>query len=344
MSKEHDKHRQPAQKQPGETRPRGRQATTPDDIPRLGWYDIIWRVMRAARRDRITMYAASIAFYALLALFPTIAAVISLWGLLFDPVEAGRQLYEIGRFMPPDAANLIDQQAQDVVENAQPGNVMAALAGLVTAMYIASKGVSTLVVGLNVVYGEQEKRPPLWRVAMLISLTLGLIGMTLISLGFIAVVPMVVDVLAVEPPLDRVLQWLRWPALLVIMSALIALLYRFAPYRRSAKWQWLSYGTLFATGMWLLGSGGLSLYVRYFSTFSELYGSLGAVVALMLWFWLSAFVVLFGAEVNCEMERQTYRDTTVGEARPLGEREAFAADTVGVENPWKEDSSDTPRH
>lgn len=152
--------------------------------------------------------------------------------------------------------------------------------------------------------------------------------------------PVVVDTLMIEPPLDRILKWLRWPALLILMSMLIALLYRFVPYRRSAQWRWLSYGTLLATGVWLLGSGGLSLYVRHFSTFSELYGSLGAVVALMLWFWLSAFVVLFGAEVNSEMERQTYRDTTVGDPRPLGEREAFAADTIGSPQPWRGSDSE----
>ncbi|MFC7366856.1 YihY/virulence factor BrkB family protein [Vreelandella zhaodongensis] len=332
-----------SQKRHKSAQTRGRHATTPNDIPRWGWLDIIWRSVRAARRDKVTMYAAGVAFYALLALFPTIAAVISLWGLLFDPVEAGRQLHEISRFMPPDAANLIDQQAQEVVESAESGSIMAALAGLLTAMYIASKGVSVLVGGLNAVYGEQEKRPLVPRLVVLVALTFGLIVMTLVSLGFIAVVPMVVNVLAIEPPLDRIVQWLRWPALLVLMSMLIALLYRFAPYRRSAHWRWLSFGTLLATAMWLLGSGGLSLYVRYFSTFSDLYGSLGAVVALMLWFWLSAFVVLLGAEVNCEMERQTVNDTTVGEPRPLGEREAFAADTVGVESPWSSHRLDSQK-
>ncbi|SJN13996.1 Ribonuclease BN [Halomonas citrativorans] len=293
--------------------------------------------MRAAKRDRLTMLAAGVAFYALLALFPTIAAVISLWGLLFDPVEAGRQLYEISRFMPPDAANLIDQQTQTVVESAESGNVMAVLLGLLVAMYIASKGVGVLVVGLNVVYGERERRNFFLRGVVLVLLTFGLIGMTLVSLGFIAIVPVVVDALAVDDPFDKVFKWLRWPALLIIMSFLIALLYRFAPYRRAAQWRWLSYGTLLATTLWLLGSGGLSLYVRYFSSFSELYGSLGAVVVLMMWFWLSAFVVLLGAEVNSEMERQTYKDTTIGEERPLGEREAFAADTLGVESPWNGD-------
>ena len=219
---------------------RGRAADVPSDIPRRGWHDIAWRVVRAARRDRITMFAAGVAFYALLALFPTIAAVISVWGLLFDPVEAGRQLYTISRFMPPDAANLIDQQAQEVVESTEAGNVMTALAGLLIAMFIASKAVSVLVIGLNAVYGEQEKRSLLYRGVVLVSLTLGLIGMTLVSLGFIAIVPAMVDRLMIDPPLDRVLQWLRWPALLVLMSLLIALLYRFAPYRRSPQWRWLS--------------------------------------------------------------------------------------------------------
>ncbi|MBP5978914.1 MAG: YihY/virulence factor BrkB family protein [Halomonas sp.] len=320
---------------------RGRDAEKPDEITRRGWLDIVWRVLRAAKRDRLTMLAAGVAFYALLALFPTIAAVISLWGLLFDPVEAGRQLYEISRFMPPDAANLIDQQTQAVVESTESGSVMAVLVGLLVAMYIASKGVGVLVVGLNVVYGEKERRSVFFRGVVLTLLTFGLIGMTLISLGFIAIVPVLVDALTVEPPFDQLFKWLRWPALLIIMSFLIALLYRFAPYRRAAKWSWLSYGTLLATILWLLGSGGLSLYVRYFTSFSELYGSLGAVVVLMMWFWLSAFVVLLGAEVNSEMERQTYQDTTVGEDRPLGEREAFAADTLGVENPWNGDKEKT---
>lgn len=319
---------------------RGRRARVPGDIPQRGWQDIAWRVIRAARRNRIAMLAAGVAFYALLALFPTIAAVIAVWGLLFDPYEAGQQLYEISRFMPPEAAKLIDQQAQQVVESAESGSFLGALVGLLIAMFVASKGVAVLVIGLNVVYGESEKRSLLHRSTVLVSLTFGLIFMTLVSLAFIAIVPVVVNALSIDPPLNQILQWLRWPALLFMMSMLIALLYRYAPYRRSVQWSWLSYGTLLATVMWLLGSGGLSLYVRYFSTFSELYGSLGAVVALMIWFWLSAFVVLFGAEVNCEMERQTYNDTTVGESRPLGEREAFAADTIGSPRPWKISADD----
>ncbi|SDN69240.1 YihY/virulence factor BrkB family protein [Vreelandella arcis] len=315
---------------------RGRQAGFPREIPKTGWQDIVWRVMRSARRDRIMLLAAGVAFYALLALFPTIAAVISLWGLLFDPYEASQQLYEISRLMPPEAAALIDNQAQDVVDSVESSNEMAALVGLLIAMYIASKGVSGLIVGLNVVYGEQEQRSVFCLGLLVTAMTLGLILMTLLSLGFIALVPMLVDALAVVSPFDRMIDFMRWPALLVMMSAVIALLYRFAPYRRAAQWEWLSVGTVVATLLWLLGSGGLSLYVRHFASFSELYGSLGAVVVLMLWFLLSAFVVLLGAEINCELERQTRKDTTVGQYRPPGQREAYAADTLGPEHPWHE--------
>ncbi|MEC4766502.1 YihY/virulence factor BrkB family protein [Halomonas sp. CUBES01] len=316
---------------------RGRQAELPNEIPRAGWHDIVWRVMRSARRDRIMLLAAGVAFYALLALFPTIAAVISIWGLFFDPSEASQQLYNLIRLMPPDAAKLIDEQAQDVVDGIDSSNEMAALVGLLIAMFIASKGVSGLIVGLNVVYGEREQRS-VWCLGLLVTaMTFGLIGMTLLTLGFIALVPMLVDALAVASPFDRVIDFMRWPALLVMMSAVIALLYRFAPYRRSARWEWLSVGTLVATLLWLLGSAGLSLYVRYFANFSELYGSLGAVVVLMLWFLLSAFVVLLGAEINCELERQTRQDTTIGQARPQGSRNAYAADTLGSEHPWKGD-------
>ncbi|KPQ20395.1 MULTISPECIES: YihY/virulence factor BrkB family protein [unclassified Halomonas] len=321
---------------------RGRQAELPHEIPKTGWHDIVWRVVRSARRDRIMLLAAGVAFYALLALFPTIAAVISIWGLFFDPYEASQQLYSLIRLMPPEAAKLIDEQAQDVVDSVDSSNEIGALVGLLVAMFIASKGVSGLIVGLNVVYGERERRN-VWQLAVLVTtMTLGLIIMTLLSLGFIALVPMLVDALAVVSPFDRVIDFMRWPALLVMMSAVIALLYRFAPYRRSAKWEWLSVGTMVATLFWLLGSGGLSLYVRYFSNFSELYGSLGAVVVLMFWFLLSAFVVLLGAEINCELERQTRQDTTVGEDRPLGQREAYAADTLGRQHPWHEQDDTLP--
>lgn len=261
------------------------------------------RILRKMERDRITVLSAGVAFYALLALFPAIAAVISVWGLLFDPFTAGQQLRELSQILPPSAAQLVNQQTQSVAENAAQTGGIAALVGVAVAIFVASKGVRGLIVGLNVVFGEEDQRSRVLRSLVVMALTFGLVVMTLLTLGFIALVPFVVDVLEVASPLDQLINWLRWPALLVVMSQVIALLYRFGPYRKEAHWEWINAGTLVATFLWLLGSGGLSLYVRYFSHFSELYGSLGAVVMLMLWFWLSAFVVLLGAEINAERAR-----------------------------------------
>ncbi|MWJ27129.1 YihY/virulence factor BrkB family protein [Halomonas sediminis] len=321
---------------------RGREAEVPCDIPVKGWLDIAWRVKQQMEAHRITMLAAGVAFYALLAIFPAIAAMISLWGLLFDPYDIIRQLNELSRLMPPNAATLIDEQAQKLIEEIDTGPGITAALGTVLAIFVASKGVTGLVVGLNVVYGQVEKRGLTKRILVVAALTFGLLGITLLTLGFIALFPLVVNILGIHSPYDRIVGWLRWPPLLVLMSVLIALLYRFAPYRRAPRWQWLSVGTLVATGLWLLGSGGLSLYVRYFANFSELYGSLGAVVVLMLWFWLSAFVILLGAEINCQMERQTRLDTTVGEPRPMGERKAHAADTLGPMHPWQKPTHHLP--
>ncbi|GAA3903855.1 YihY/virulence factor BrkB family protein [Halomonas cibimaris] len=313
---------------------RGRSAWHPEQIPQRGWRDVAWRVYREAGQHRITLLAAGVAFYALLALFPAIAAVVSIGGLLFDPYEAGQQLRELSRFMPPDAAGLIARQAQKVAETAEQRSGVAALISGIIAMAVATKGVRGLITGLNAVYGEGDYRSRMRHGAMVMALTLGLLAMTLVTLGFIALIPFAVTYMPLSSLVERLLYWLRWPVLLVVMSLLIALLYRFAPYRRAPRWQWLSVGTLLATVLWLLGSGGLSLYARYFSRFSELYGSLGAVVVLMLWFWLSAYVVLLGAEVNAQLERQTCRDTTVGREKPMGRRRAWAADTLGAEHPW----------
>ncbi|KAA0009676.1 YihY/virulence factor BrkB family protein [Billgrantia pellis] len=285
--------------------------------------------MKEVSEDRVGMLAAAIAFYALLSLFPAIGAVISLWALALDPQEMARQIGELSRFVPPGGARLVNEQAREVGENTDKGLSLTALVSLVVAMFLASKGVRGLMVGLNVVYGEGEKRGLLKRMLVVAALTLGLVVMSLVATSFVALFPLAVEWLMLDPGLVTLITWLRWPALLLMMMFVIAVLYRFGPYRRAPRWQWVSVGTVIATLLWLVGSAGLSLYVSQFARMDELYGSLGAVVVLMLWFWLSSFVVLLGAEINAEMERQTQRDTTIGEDRPMGEREAYAADTLG---------------
>lgn len=322
------------------TPPRGRRAEQPREISGRGWLDILWRVKREMSDDRLTMLAAGIAFYALLSLFPGIAAVISLWALVLDPQDMARQIIELSRFLPEDGAKLIEEQARKIGDNTDAGLSLTALTSLVIAMYVASKGVRGLIIGLNVVYGEDERRGLGHRTLVIAALTLGLIVLTQVTIVFITLVPLAIGMLGLDDTPVRVIGWLRWPVLLLLMMFVIAVLYRFGPYRHSPRWEWVSVGTVTATLLWLLGSGGLSLYVGHVVNLGELYGSLGAVVVLMLWFWLSAFVVLLGAEINGEMERQTRHDTTIGESRPMGERGAHVADTLGPRR--RDRSSDTP--
>lgn len=313
----------------------GRYASKPGQIPAVGWLDILWRVRREVSRDLVAMMAAGIAFNAMLALFPMIAAIISIWALVMDPQDLAGQIVQLSHYLPPEASRLINDQARRIGESTSTGLSLTALGSVVVAMFIASKGVLWMVMGLNVVYGEDDKRGVLHRGMIVAALTLGLILMLLVTVAFVAFFPLVIGMLGLDTLLVRAVAWLRWPALLLVMMLVIAVFYRFGPCRRSPRWRWLSVGSVVATLMWLIGSGGLSLYFGRVVSVSEIYGSLGAVVMLMLWFWLSAFVVLLGAEFNVEMERQTYRDTTVGEPRPLGERDAYAADTVGHGGPWR---------
>lgn len=323
---------------------RGRRAETPHQIPGPGWLDVFWRVKEQLAEDRVSMLAAAIAFYALLSLFPAIGAVVSLWALAFDPAEIASQIGELSRLMPPGGARLIADQARAVSENTDTGLSLTAILGLAMAMLLASRGVLGLMMGLNVVYGEEDRRSLMHRMLVVAALTLGLIVMSLAAMIFVALYSLAVGWLVLEGPIVILIQWLRWPVLLIMMMFVIAVLYRYGPYRRSPRWEWVGTGTVIATLLWLLGSGGLSLYVGLVADMDELYGSLGAVVVLMLWFWLSAYVVLLGAEINAEMERQTRHDTTVGKSRAIGERGAYAADTLGPKRPWqrKRQQGDAP--
>lgn len=315
---------------------RGRRAEQPSDIPKLGWLDILWRVWHELSDDRVTLLAAGVAFFALLSLFPALAAIISFWALILDPLDIASQISELTRFLPPGAASIIEDQANRVSENTDTGLSITAVVSLVVAMFVASKGVRGLIMGLNIVYGEEERRSLIVKILTVTALTIGLVVMPVVTIGLIALVPLVVESLGLEGPMVTLLNLLRWPILLVVMMVVIAVLYRFGPYRASPRWEWVSVGTVTATLVWLLASIGLSLYVRYVSNINELYGSLGAVVVLLLWFFVSSFIILVGGELNGEMERQTRHDTTTGEPKPMGERGAYVADSLGDKHPrWR---------
>lgn len=307
---------------------RGRHANKPSEISKKGWWDILLRVKDELSGDHVSLIAAGIAFYGLLALFPAIAALVSIWGLMADPQQIQGQLANLGSVLPQEAASIIRDQATEVASHTG-GASFAALGGLLLTIYSASKGVKAVIEGLNIIYDEEEKRGFIKLNMIALALTVGVVLVMVVALGLIAVLPAVMTALGLSGTLATLVSLVRWPILFVVIMAVLAVLYRYAPSRDEPRWRWVSWGAVLATVLWILGSIAFSIYVRNFGSYNETYGSLGAVVILLMWFWLSGFIVLLGAELNAEMEHQTAQDTTKGPSAPQGQRGARMADTVG---------------
>jgi membrane protein len=306
---------------------RGRQAERPSEIPKAGWRDILVRTWKEIGDDHVSLIAAGVGFYALLALFPAIAALIAIWGLAFDPQQIEQQITAISQFLPEQAGAIITDQARQVAA-AGGGLGLAAVIGILLALYSASKGIKALIEGLNIIYDEQEKRGFIKLNLMALVITLGIIVALIVALGVIVVLPIVLELLGLGPIVDALVSIVRWPLLFAFAMLVLAALYRWAPSRAPARWRWVTWGAAIATLIWVLGSIAFSIYVRNFGSYNETYGSLGAVIILLMWLWLSAFVVLLGAELNAEMEHQTERDSTTGAPEPRGRRGAQVADEV----------------
>ncbi|MBY0280261.1 YihY/virulence factor BrkB family protein [Candidatus Binatia bacterium] len=307
---------------------RGRDATTPSQIPRTGWRDILLRTKQEVSDDNVSLVAAGVAFYGLLAVFPGIAALVSIYGLVADPVSAGR-LFANMPGLPSEARKILTDQAAHVAAAPTSTLSFSLVAALVLTIYSASRAMSAIITALNISYDESETRGFVRLTLLSFGLTAGLLAFCMIALGVIVGLPAIIDALRLPAWMAMLLHLLPWPVLAACAVGGLALLYRFGPARRPAEWPWLRIGALVATLLWLVGSAAFSFYVANFGSYNETYGSVGALVVLLMWFYLSAYVVIVGAELNSEIEHQTTRDTTIGRDRPMGERDAYVADTVG---------------
>ena len=298
----------------------GRDATTPTDIPARGWKDILARTLAEAKRDQLALLAAGVAFFGLLALVPGLFALVSIYGLVADPSDVARHVQDLLGTAPAEVRQFIEQQLESVTGSDEGAAGVGAVLGVLVALWSASSGMKHLVDALNAAYDEDEGRGFLKVRALSLAFTIGAVVFVLFAVGVITVVPAIVD---------GPIALLRWPLLGAAFVGAIAVLYRYAPSRDEPEWKWTTPGALAATALWLAASGLFSLYVGSFGSYNETYGSLGGVVVVMLWLFLTAAVILFGAELDAELERQTTYDTTEGQDRPMGERDAYAADTVG---------------
>lgn len=309
----------------------GRTASRPRDIPARGWWSILKRSVVEANEDRIMTEAAGVTFYALLSVFPALTALVSLFGLFADPAMVGQQLQQAAGFIPSGGMQIIDEQLRRLASG-EPGSLgFSAVVGLGVALWSANQGTKAMFDALNVVYEEEEKRGFIRRTLISLAFTFGALVFTMLAMGAVVVLPVVLAFAGLESSTEWLLRLARWPLLILFITALLATLYRFGPSREKARWRWVSWGGVFAALAWAALSAGFSFYVGNFGNYDATYGSLGAVIGFMTWIWLSAMVVLFGAELNAEMEHQTARDTTTGPERRMGHRGATMADTVAVE-------------
>jgi membrane protein len=311
-----------------EERTAGRGATSPKDIPAPGWKAVGKRVITELKRDHVSLLAAGVAFKGLLALFPAIIAAISIWGLVASPEQMTQQLSRFLGALPEDAASLIEQQMTGVAAG-DPGTLSIALVlSVVIALWSASGGTAGLIEGCNAAYNEIDQRKFPVKRGLALLFTLGAIVFLALAVALIAVLPAILGGLGLGETGELAVRVGQWVLLAAMVVGALAAIYKYGPDRDRPQMRWVSWGAVIATILWLVGSAGFSLYVENFGNFDETYGTFGGIIVLMLWLFLSAFVVLLGAEINAEIERQTARDTTEGAPEPIRTRGAVAADTT----------------
>ncbi|MCP3395511.1 YihY/virulence factor BrkB family protein [Bradyrhizobium sp. CCGB12] len=308
---------------------RGRQATKPSEIPAKGWKDILLRVHANIGKHRILALAAGMTYYSILAIFPALAALVAIYGVFADPGSIAKHFDQISGFLPGGAIDVAGEQLTRVTSKGSQALGVTFLIGLAVSLWSANAAMKALFDTLNIVYGEDEQRGFIKLNAVSLAFTVAAIGFLLMALGAVVVLPVVLKYLSLSDLGDLLVRIARWPAMFVALALALACIYRFGPSREAPRWRWISWGSVAATLLWLAASGLFSWYAASFGKFNETYGSLGAVIGFMTWLWISAIVVLLGAELDAEMEHQTARDTTTGAPRSMGARGARVADTVG---------------
>jgi membrane protein len=308
--------------------PYGREATHPHLIPLKGWWQIAQKVWSESARDNLSVIAAGCAFYALFAVFPALSALIALYGLTTNPASVEEEFGMLTSVLPPQAYEVVIEQIRRLAETPSQSLGWGLAFSLGLALWSVSNLTQAMFAALNIAYEEPERRSLLrFYLSAFAFAVLGIISGVLMLFA-IVYVPILFAYAGYSEAFELVVRVARWPLLAFIVLVLLALLYRYGPCRRSAKWRWVSVGSLFATALWLAASAGFSFYVEHFANYDRTYGSLGAVIVLLFWLYLSFYIVLIGAEINAKLELQTAEDTTSGAPQPMGKRGAFVADHV----------------
>ena len=306
----------------------GRLADSPMDIPWLGWKRVLRRTWDEIISDRVALVAAGCAFYGTLALFPAISMLVSLYGLMFDPVTVEPQLATLQDLLPPAAYELISQRVHMLVSK-PPGTLTTSLLiSSAVALWSSATGTKSILSALNLAYEERERRSFLRFQVTAFIMTLMALSGAVMGLGLLVALPPILGFLGYAGNVAALVRVASALMLVLFVLGSLSLLYRFGPCREAARWRWVTPGSVLATVLWLLASTLFSFYVGHLTNYDATYGPLGAVVGVMMWFFVTVYVVLLGAELNAELELQTARDSTDGPPRPIGRRGAYVADHV----------------
>ena len=310
----------------------GAKADRPTEIPAQGWKHIVKRGWKEAKADQVPLLAAGVAYYAFLAIFPALVAIVSIYGLFADPATITSQLKSLTEALPGQARQVITDQVTALAARRTALGI-GLIISILIALWSASGGISNMLTAITTAYDEEEKRGFIKKRLLSLALTVGAILFMLIMLGIVAVLPPLLNSLFGSGVLKWVFQILGWLVLMVIVMVVLGFLYRIAPDRDAPKIKWVSVGAVVATVIWLLASIGFSIYSSTFGNYAKTYGVFAGIVVLLFWLWLTSYAILLGAEINAESEQQTMADTTKGKEEPLGQRGAVKADSVPSENP-----------
>jgi membrane protein len=266
------------------------------------WRRLLKGTWAESTSDNMPMFAGGVAFFGFLALFPAAIATLLVWGLVVTPEEATQQIERLTRGLPDEATAVVSGQLTSVA-GAEHGVGLGLVIAVLLALWSASGGVGNLIKAVNHAYDEEESRGVVKRRLLALGMTLGAIVFLFLAVLLLTVVPPTIRSLGLGTAGELLAQSVRWVLLVGLMLGGLAVVYRFAPNRDHARWQWATPGALVATALWVLGSVAFSVYVSEFGSYQKTYGALAGAAVLMLWLFLTAYVVLLGAELNAVAER-----------------------------------------
>jgi membrane protein len=313
--------------------PKGHEAKSPAEMPAPAWKDIVARTYKRIWDDNVGLVAAGVAFYGFFALLSLLGLIVLVYGFAADPFTVIKNMGALTAVLPTDVALIIGDQLMNAVQASQKTKGLGILLAFLVAVYGGTNGAASVITALNIAYEEKEKRSLLRFYLIAIAMTLFALVVALVALAATAALAYLQHLLPQAPGgLVVAGKVIGYVLLTVVAAGIASTLYRFGPSREDARWKWITPGSTFAAVTWLLLTWAFGIYVSRFTNYNATYGSLGAVVALLTWLYLSAYAFLVGAELNSEIEHQTATDSTTGQPRPMGKRGAWAADNVATDD------------